>query len=61
MGYTPIEIAEKIQIPDNLAREFYNRGYYGSINHDVKAVYDFYFGAWWDGNPANLYKLPPEE
>ena len=61
MGYTPIEIAEKIQIPDNLAKEFYNRGYYGSINHDVKAVYDFYFGAWWDGNPANLYKLPPEE
>ena len=38
MGYTPIEIAEKIQIPDNLAKEFYNRGYYGSINHDVKAV-----------------------
>ncbi|AEM21338.1 Alkyl sulfatase-related hydrolase [Brachyspira intermedia PWS/A] len=61
MGYTPIEIAEKIQIPDNLAKEFYNRGYYGSVNHDVKAVYDFYFGAWWDGNPANLYKLPPEE
>ena len=61
MGYTPLEIAEKIQIPDNLAKEFYNRGYYGSINHDVKAVYDFYFGAWWDGNPANLYKLPPEE
>lgn len=61
MGYTPIEIAEKIQIPDNLAKEFYNRGYYGSVNHDVKAVYDFYFGAWWDGNPVNLYKLPPEE
>ncbi|WP_278846883.1 alkyl/aryl-sulfatase [Brachyspira pilosicoli] len=61
MGYTPIEIAEKIQIPDSLAKEFYNRGYYGSVNHDVKAVYDFYFGAWWDGNPANLYKLPPEE
>ena len=61
MGYTPIEIAEKIQIPDNLSKEFYNRGYYGSVNHDVKAVYDFYFGAWWDGNPVNLYKLPPEE
>ncbi|WIH89283.1 MBL fold metallo-hydrolase [Brachyspira pilosicoli] len=61
MGYTPIEIAEKIQIPDSLAKEFYNRGYYGSVNHDVKAVYDFYFGAWWDGNPANLYKLPPKE
>lgn len=61
MGYTPIEIAEKIEIPDSLSREFYNRNYYGTVNHNVKAVYDFYFGAWWDGNPANLYKLPPEE
>ena len=59
MGYTLIEIAEDIVIPDSLAKEFYNRGYYGTINHNIKAVYDFYFGAWWDGNPANLYKLPP--
>lgn len=59
MGYTYLEIAEAIVLPDSLAREFYNRGYYGTINHNVKAVYDFYFGAWWDGNPANLYKLPP--
>ncbi|MGL4562091.1 MAG: alkyl/aryl-sulfatase [Brevinema sp.] len=61
MGYTVLEIPELINIPDNLAKEFYNRGYYGSINHNVKAVYDFYFGAWWDGNPANLYKHQPEE
>ena len=59
MGYTYLEIAEEITLPDSLAKEFYNRGYYGTINHNVKAVYDFYFGAWWDGNPANLYKLPP--
>jgi len=58
-GYTPLEIAEQIIMPDSLAKEFYNRGYYGTVNHNVKAVYDFYFGAWWDGNPANLYKLPP--
>ncbi|MGL4367939.1 MAG: alkyl/aryl-sulfatase [Brevinemataceae bacterium] len=61
MGYTVLEIPEKIQIPKSLSQEFYNRGYYGSINHDIKAVYDFYFGAWWDGNPANLYKHQPEE
>lgn len=60
-GYTLLEIAEQIVIPDSLAKEFYNRDYYGTINHSVKAVYDFYFGAWWDGNPANLYKLPPVE
>ncbi len=59
MGYTYLEIAEAIVLPDSLAKEFYNRGYYGTINHNSKAVYDFYFGAWWDGNPANLYKLPP--
>lgn len=61
MGYTPLEIAEEIILPDSLAKEFYNRGYYGTVNHNVKAVYDFYFGAWWDGNPSNLYKLPPVE
>ncbi|MGL4981560.1 MAG: alkyl/aryl-sulfatase [Treponemataceae bacterium] len=61
MGYTLLEIPELIVIPDSLAKEFYNRGYYGSITHNVKAVYDFYFGAWWDGNPANLYKHQPEE
>ncbi|MGL5054583.1 MAG: alkyl/aryl-sulfatase [Fusobacteriaceae bacterium] len=60
-GYNPVEIAEEIVIPKTLETEFYNRGYYGTVNHDVKAVYDFYFGAWWDGTPANLYKLPPVE
>ena len=29
------------------------------INHDVKAVYQYYLG-WFDGNPAHLYSLPPE-
>jgi alkyl sulfatase BDS1-like metallo-beta-lactamase superfamily hydrolase len=35
-----------------------NRGYYGSVNHNVKAVDNFYLG-WFDGNPANLHPLPP--
>lgn len=61
MGYTLVEIPEMITLPDSLGKEFYNRGYYGTVNHDVKAVYDYYFGAWWDGNPANLYRLPPTE
>ncbi|MEG0136137.1 MAG: alkyl sulfatase dimerization domain-containing protein [Cetobacterium sp.] len=60
-GRTPIEISELIKLPDALNGEFYNRGYYGTVSHDTKAVYDKYFGAWWDGNPANLYKLPPVE
>jgi alkyl sulfatase BDS1-like metallo-beta-lactamase superfamily hydrolase len=36
------------------------RGYYGTINHGSKAVYQRYFG-WWDGVPANYDPLPPEE
>lgn len=61
MGRTPVEIAEIIKLPETLSNEFYNRDYYGTVNHNVKAIYDMYFGGWWDGNPANLYKLPPVE
>ena len=59
-GYTMTEIAEMIQMPESLAKEFYCRGYYGSVNHNVKAIYVKYLG-WFDGNPANLHPLPPEE
>ena len=59
-GYTPIEIAEQLRLPPSLAQEFYNRGYYGTVNHDAKAVYQRYLG-WFDGNPANLHLLPPVE
>lgn len=59
-GYNMDEIAEMLQLPDNLAKEWYNRGYYGSLSHDVKAVYQRYLG-WFDGNPANLNPLPPVE
>lgn len=59
-GYTMDEIAEMIELPKDLAREWYNRGYYGSVSHDVKAVYQRYLG-WFDGNPANLHPLPPVE
>jgi alkyl sulfatase BDS1-like metallo-beta-lactamase superfamily hydrolase len=57
-GLTPREIAERIKLPDSLAKEFYNRDYYGTVKHNSKAVYQFYFG-WYDGNPANLNPLPP--
>ncbi|MFJ4189238.1 alkyl/aryl-sulfatase [Kitasatospora sp. NPDC089509] len=58
-GYTGIEIAEKLQaLPPNLAAQWYTQGYYGSLSHNFKAVYQRYMG-WYDGNPANLWKLPP--
>ncbi|MFH1150844.1 MAG: alkyl sulfatase dimerization domain-containing protein [Actinomycetota bacterium] len=59
-GYTGIEIAETLELPGELAREWYNRGYYGSVSHNVKAIYQRYMG-WFDGNPANLHPLPPVE
>lgn len=61
MGYTPNEIAEVVRLPKELDNKFYNRGYYGSLSHNVKATYDRYLSAWWDGNPSNLNPLPPVE
>ncbi len=59
-GLTPREIAEEIELPESLAKTFAVRGYYGTLSHNVKAVYQHYFG-WFDGNPANLEPLPPED
>lgn len=59
-GYTMTEIAEQIQLPKAIASRFSNRGYYGSLNHDVKATYVLYLG-WYIGNPATLHPLPPVE
>ncbi|MFI0366937.1 alkyl/aryl-sulfatase [Actinomadura sp. 1N219] len=59
-GYTGIEIAETIQLPPALEQAWHARGYYGSVSHNVKAIYQRYMG-WFDGNPAHLWELPPEE
>lgn len=59
-GYTPIEIAEMMRLPESLDKEWFNRGYYGALNHNVKAVYQRYLG-WFNGNPASLHELPPAE
>ncbi len=59
-GLTPTEIAEQIELPASLQKSFSNRGYYGTTYHNSRAVYQWYFG-WYDGNPANLNPLPPED
>ncbi|KLO25436.1 alkyl sulfatase [Mycolicibacter heraklionensis] len=58
-GYTGIEIAEQLQLPPALDNAWHARGYYGSVSHNVKAVYQRYLG-WFDGNPARLWPHPPE-
>ena len=59
-GLTPNEIAEQIELPDSIGHEWYARGYYGTLRHNAKAVYQKYLG-WYDGNPAHLDPLPPSE
>jgi alkyl sulfatase BDS1-like metallo-beta-lactamase superfamily hydrolase len=59
-GLTMNEVAEQVRLPRSLADEWYNRGYYGTVSHDVKAIYQKYIG-WYDGNPAHLHPLPPVE
>ena len=59
-GLTRDEIAANFKLPNSLANTWANRGYYGSVSHDVKATYVLYLG-WFDGNPATLDELPPEE
>jgi alkyl sulfatase BDS1-like metallo-beta-lactamase superfamily hydrolase len=58
-GLTMLEVAEEVKLPDTLAKNFANRDYYGSVNHNAKAQYQLYFG-WFSGNPSELHKLPPE-
>ena len=59
-GYVGAEIAETLELPPALAAAWHAHGYYGSISHNVKAVYQRYLG-WYDGNPANLWPHPPVE
>ena len=58
-GYTPVEIARMLELPEKLGRVWYVRQYYGTLNHNIKAVYQRYLG-WYDANPVNLNLLTPE-
>ena len=58
-GYTSTEISNMLDLPPSLAQEFYNRDYYGTVSHNVRAVYNFYLG-FFDGVPANFNPQEPE-
>lgn len=57
-GHTGIEIAETFELPPALHAAWHAHGYYGSVSHNVKAVYQRYMG-WFDGNPGRLWQHPP--
>ena len=59
-GHTALEIAEMMTLPAAIGDEWFNRDYYGTVSHNVKAVYQRYLG-WFDANPAHLHELPPVE
>ncbi|MEU4709077.1 alkyl sulfatase dimerization domain-containing protein [Nocardia salmonicida] len=59
-GYTPLEAAEVIELPEPLRRNWANRGYHGTLHHDVRAVYTKELGMW-DGDPVSLHPHPPVE
>jgi alkyl sulfatase BDS1-like metallo-beta-lactamase superfamily hydrolase len=59
-GMTALEIAECMTLPDSLSAQWHARGYYGTVSHNVKAIYQHYL-SWYDGNPSNLHALPPEQ
>jgi alkyl sulfatase BDS1-like metallo-beta-lactamase superfamily hydrolase len=59
-GHVGAEIAELLQLPSALAREWHCREYYGTVSHNAKGIYQRYMG-WFDGNPAHLWPHPPEQ
>lgn len=59
-GVTINEIHNQIKLPEILDQEWYNRGYHGSVSHNVRGVVNKYLG-YYDANPATLNKLSPTE
>lgn len=59
-GYTSDEISNMIELPSELAKNWYTRQYYGTVAHNSKAVYQKYLG-WYDANPVNLNPLEPSQ
>jgi alkyl sulfatase BDS1-like metallo-beta-lactamase superfamily hydrolase len=59
-GLSAAEIAKTLRLPKALQDHLNTRGYYGTLRHNVKAVYQFYLG-WFDAHPANLDPHPPVE
>ena len=59
-GMTSAEISRSLKLPDRLNKVWYCRQYYGTLSHNVKAVYQRYMG-WYDANPVNLNPLTPED
>jgi len=58
-GYTIEEVGDMVKMPVELDQTWASHGYYGSISHNARAIYNFYLG-YFDGNPSHLHRLSPE-
>lgn len=59
-GLGPAEVAERIRLPTALEHDWSTRGVYGTLAQNARAEVELYLG-WFDGNPANLNRLPPSQ
>ena len=59
-GQTMPELANASFFPKGLAADASSHGYYGTLSHNLRAVYNFYLG-YYDANPATLDPLLPAE
>jgi alkyl sulfatase BDS1-like metallo-beta-lactamase superfamily hydrolase len=59
-GLTGIEIAEDFTLPPKLQTAWHTQGFYGSVSHNLKAIYQRYM-TWSDGNPSHVWEHPPVE
>lgn len=56
-GQTESELGNAPFFPKGLAADAASHGYYGTLSHNLRAVYNFYLG-FYDANPATLHQLP---
>lgn len=59
-GQVMDEIGNAGFFPKELQKDASSHGYYGTLSHNLRGVYNFYLG-FYDSNPASLNKLPPAE
>ena len=59
-GVTINQVHNVYKTPDGIARNWFNRGYHGSPQHNSRAVINRFLG-YWDANPATLIPLSPAD
>lgn len=56
-GYNGEEISEMMELPEVLENNWPTRGYYGTLKHNSRAIYQYYMG-WYNSHPSDLNNLP---